>query len=69
MTNDLVGVIKARKQLTGNIKEGGSGGTSNYEVLSNKPRINDVELRGNKTFDELGMIECSNQDIEDIFKN
>ena len=48
MTNDLVGVIKARKQLTGNIKEGGSSGTSNYEVLSNKPRINDVELRGNR---------------------
>ena len=69
MTNDLVGVIKARKQLTGNIKEGGSGGTSNYEALSNKPKVNGIELRGNKTFDELGMIECSNQDIEDIFKN
>ena len=30
-------------------------GTSNYENLSNKPQINNVELIGNKTLEELGI--------------
>ena len=28
---------------------GGSGGTTNYSDLENKPSINSVELNGNKT--------------------
>ena len=40
----------------------------NYEKLANKPKINTVELTGNKTFEELGLEECLNQDIEDMFK-
>ena len=68
MTSEIKGSIKPYTPLTGKIKEGASGGTNNYDVLVNKPRINDVELRGNKTFDELGMIECSNKDIEEMFK-
>ena len=32
-----------------------TGGTSNYEQLSNKPQINGVELSGNKTTSELGI--------------
>lgn len=40
----------------GNITiEGGSGGTSDYTQLSNKPKINNVELSGNKTTSELGI--------------
>ena len=35
--------------------EGGTGGTSDYNKLNNKPSINDVELSGNKTLDELGI--------------
>lgn len=34
---------------------GGSAGTSNYEELENKPKINNVELVGNKTLNELGI--------------
>lgn len=34
---------------------GSTGGTSDYEELSNKPRINNVELTGNKTASELGL--------------
>lgn len=34
---------------------GGGGGTSNYNDLSNKPKINGVELTGNKTSDDLGI--------------
>lgn len=35
---------------------GGSGGTTNYNYLSNKPSINGVELRGDKTAAELGLV-------------
>lgn len=34
---------------------GGSGGTTNYNDLSNKPSINGVELSGNKTASDLGI--------------
>ena len=36
---------------------GGSseGGTTNYLLLENKPKINNVELSGNKTLDDLGI--------------
>ena len=34
---------------------GGSGGTSDYKDLKNKPKINDVELIGNKTLSDLGI--------------
>ena len=38
-----------------------------YEKLIKKPRINEVELVGNKTLEELGIEECTNQDIDDMF--
>lgn len=34
---------------------GGSGGTSNYQELTNKPSINGVVLEGNKTSSDLGI--------------
>lgn len=34
---------------------GGGGGTTNYHYLNNKPKINGVELDGNKTSEELGI--------------
>ena len=34
---------------------GGSGGTSDYKDLKNKPKINDVELSGNKSLSDLGI--------------
>ena len=34
---------------------GGGGGTSDYTQLSNKPKINNVELDGNKTSSDLGL--------------
>ncbi|MCM1324144.1 MAG: hypothetical protein NC218_08275 [Acetobacter sp.] len=35
--------------------QGGGGGTSNYEQLTNKPQINGVELVGDKSDEELGV--------------
>jgi hypothetical protein len=41
---------------SGNINiEGGSGGTSDYNELTNKPSINGVELTGDKTNSQLGI--------------
>lgn len=39
----------------GNIDIQGGGGSSNYNDLSNKPKINNVELVGNKTTSDLGI--------------
>lgn len=40
------------------LSEGGSGGggTTNYNALTNKPQINSVELSGNKTSAQLGLM-------------
>ena len=34
---------------------GGGGGVTRYAQLPDKPRINDVELSGNKSFSQLGL--------------
>lgn len=34
---------------------GGSGGTTNYTSLTNKPKINGVTLEGNKTLEDIGI--------------
>lgn len=34
---------------------GGGGGTGNYNLLENKPKINNVELVGNKSLDDIGV--------------
>ena len=53
--------------------EENTGGTSNYEYLTNKPQINSIELVGNKTSSELklqGEMEAlSNMDIENLLNN
>lgn len=40
--------------------EGGSGGTTDYSDLSNKPSINNVTLSGNKSSSDLGIQEVIN---------
>lgn len=54
-----VGISNDQKQLVG--KMGVVNATSNnYNDLSNKPSINDVVLVGNKTGEELGIINDKN---------
>ena len=43
---------------------GGGFGTSDYNDLDNKPSINDVELIGNKTGDELGLVDLDSYNIK-----
>lgn len=44
---------------------GGTGGTTNYNELTNKPSINGVELNGNKTSEQLG-ISGGTDDYEEL---
>ena len=41
--------------------------TSDYNKLYNKPSINEVELKGNKTFEDLGDHMLTNIEIKKIF--
>ena len=63
-TETTVGVVKVDGTTTtvdadGTIHAvgggGGGGGTTDYAALSNKPKINNVELSGNKSLDELNI--------------
>ena len=38
---------------------GGGGGTTNYNLLSNRPKVNDITLEGNKTGADLGLVDQS----------
>lgn len=44
------------------------GGVSDYNGLSNRPKINGVILEGNKTSDQIGISRLTNEEIEEIFK-
>ena len=74
-SKNVLGGIKVGKNLsidedgTLNAQAGGSGGTTNYEYLLNKPKINSVELVNNKTFKDLGINEITNTELEEIFKD
>lgn len=46
----------------------GLSGTADYNELSNKPKINGVELVGNKTFETLGFNQLTNKEIEEMLK-
>lgn len=50
-----LGGILANVQGGGTVEGGASGGTSNYNLLLNKPSINNVTLQGNLTSEELGL--------------
>lgn len=41
---------------------GGEGGTTNYNDLSNKPKINGTTLSGNKTLAQLGIASVDDMD-------
>lgn len=42
--------------------------TLDYELLNHKPQIENVELMGNKSFDDLGLTNISNMEIEFIIR-
>lgn len=59
---DLVPSATIKANLT--LPESRGGGTNDYEELINKPKINDVTLIKNKSFEELGLTGLTNLELE-----
>ena len=47
-----------------NLEGGGGGGTTDYNNLKNIPKINGVELSGNKTAKDLGLVSTEDLDVK-----
>lgn len=53
MAEQVNGSMTGSVDIVGNLS--GAPAVSNYEKLNKKPKINGVELIGNKSFEELGL--------------
>lgn len=53
----IVQIWEAIDQLKASGGGGGTGGTTNYNDLTNRPQINGIELVGNRTASALGLVE------------
>ena len=60
----LVGQIHTDESLRGLMNMPQGGGTTDYELLRNKPQIEGVTLIGNKTFEELTLVSLTNEELE-----
>ncbi len=57
-------ITREEQYLAAILEGGGSGGTTNYERLSNKPSINGVELIGDVTLSNI-MSDVTEDDVEE----
>lgn len=48
--------------------EGGIVHSSDYNVLSNRPKIETVTLEGDKSFEDLGLSSLTNTELEAMLK-
>lgn len=68
MSVSLETLVLARKYVDDLILGGGGGVVKDYNLLSNKPRINDVELIGNVLSEDLDLVkEITDEDINNLF--
>lgn len=44
------------------------GGSDNYQILKNKPKINGVTLAGNKSLSDIGVGTITLSEIQEMFK-
>lgn len=61
---NINGHLASHGHIAGVLTIGSGGGTSDYDLLENKPQINGHELIDNQTAHELGL--ASMQDVSDI---
>lgn len=70
---ELVTVEEDAEEEVTTLEEDIGGGTNNYNNLNNKPKINNVELVGNKTSKDLKiqdeMESLTNMEIEEILNS
>lgn len=69
MSKDLRATIRDSDSLSGVLDSAKIVYEKDYENLKNKPRINDVELIGNKSFEDLGDIPLSNIEILNMYNH
>ena len=62
----ITGNVSNKKTVTGTANV---SGVNDYEKLLNLPSIESVQLKGNKSFEDLGLTVCSNLDIDNLFKS
>lgn len=68
MSVNMETLVLARKYVDDLILGGGGGVVKDYNLLSNKPRINDVELIGNVLSEDLDLVkEITDEDINNLF--
>lgn len=68
MDKKISGRIEQRYEIAGEIARP-SGCSNDYDAFINKPKINNVTLAGNKTFEELGLRAVTNTEISEIIKS
>lgn len=57
-----------KKYIDNLLSSGGGSTDNNYNLLANKPKINNVELIGNILSENLDLIkEITNEDINNLF--
>ena len=69
MSKELRATIRDSDSLSGILDSAKIVYEKNYENLKNKPSINDVELIGNKSFEDLGDIPLSNIEILNMYNH
>lgn len=65
--NILTEMVTQNNLETAIIPYSGAGGTTDYNKLKNKPSIEQIELNGNKSFNDLGLIPITIQEINNLF--
>ncbi|NLJ18371.1 hypothetical protein [Globicatella sulfidifaciens] len=63
----VTGRITPVAKMRGVVDKSQSVHEKDYEKLINKPKINEVELKGDKSFEELGMKPLTNTEIAKMF--
>lgn len=61
--------IQVDAEMTTPVEHQTSGGTRDYNQLSNQPSIEEVTLRGNKTFQDLGLRPARKLEIQTILQS
>ncbi len=64
---NITGIKSGSGNLQGVLSVPTAARTMDYENLANLPKLNDVEIKGNKSFDDFGMSEVSNIEIDELF--
>ena len=64
---DVLNFEHLRQELLDMFQEFEVQNASDYELLKNKPKINSVELIGDKNWKELGLESASVEDIDGLF--